>query len=136
MVSIKEDLNVTRPFSVYIGPVSRGAAHESEPAWVTRGGGLGLLKSKPEYRRVLAGIAQICYFHFPDIFLRRRVECVESGSALQALRAQPRWIFLLLITINCSKELCYSSGLGENKIGIFLEQRHAIIVVLNIRICN
>ena len=130
MVSIKEDLNVTRPFSVYIGPVSRGAGGSQVRT------GLGLLKSKPEYRRVLAGIAQICYFHFPDIFLRRRVESVESGSALQALRAQTRWIFLLLITINCSRELCYSSGLGEKKTGIFLEQRHAIIVVLNIRICN
>ena len=70
MVSIKEDLNVTRPFSVYIGPVSRGAGGSQVRT------GLGLLKSKPEYRRVLAGIAQICYFHFPDIFLRRRVECM------------------------------------------------------------
>ena len=73
MVSIKEDLNVTRPFSVYIGPVSRGAGGSQVRT------GLGLLKSKPEYRRVLAGIAQICYFHFPDIFLRRRVECERVG---------------------------------------------------------
>ena len=104
MVSIKEDLNVTRPFCVYIAPCP-GA--QNRLGW--HGLSLGLLKSKPEYRRVLRlPASQICYFHFrTDIFLRRRL----SGSALQALRAQTRWIFLLLIAWNCSEEFCYSSGL-------------------------
>ena len=72
MVSIKEDLNVTRPFCVYIGPVSRGRLRTG--LGDTR---LGLLKS--EFRRVLADAITNMLLSLSDIFLRRRVETERAG---------------------------------------------------------
>ena len=74
---------MTRPFCVYIGPVSRGRLR-------TGLGDTGLLKSKPEYRRVLAGITNMLLSLSPDIFLRRRIEFVSRERERHYKRYVPK----------------------------------------------